>query len=99
MEMGKSEDKDDNLNLASIYGALYFGVPNSGMNVTAMISMIENLPSRFTLEQLDRDVGFRTRSRQHEEFCRMFYYRDSKIIKFFELLKSPTVCKVSISYY
>lgn len=95
--MESSTDPDDQLNLQSIYGALFFGVPSQGMNVEAMASMIEGLPARYTLNLLDQRLGFRLRNRQHEDFCKAFAYKNSKIVQFFELKKSPTVIQVSHS--
>ena len=93
--MNSSTDQDHRLNLQSIYGALFFGVPSQGMNVEAMASMVEGLPARYTLNLLDQQLGFRLRNRQHEDFCKAFSFRDSKIIQFFELTKTPTVTQVS----
>lgn len=94
--MRRIGDIQDRQILASTYGALLFGVPNHGMNTTAMTSMIENLPTRFTLSLLDQNFGYRLREQQHEEFCNAFYFKDSKIVQFYELRLSPTVRKVRL---
>ena len=87
---------DDQLNLRSTYGALFFGVPSQGMDVTALAAMVGDSPTRGILTLLDREVGFRWRSRQHEDFCKAFDYKDSEIVQFFELRKSPTLCQVKL---
>ena len=94
IKMNRSDDARDRLNLQHTYGALFFGVPSQGMNVEALASMIQNLPARYTLSLLDQQLGYRLRSKQHEEFCEAFPFRDSKIIQFFEVKKSPTVIQV-----
>jgi hypothetical protein len=93
--MNRSDHPEDKLNLKSTYGALFFGVPNQGMNVEAMVSMVENLPARYTLTLLDRCRGFQLRDRHHEDFCEAFAYEDSKIVYFFETDESPTVIQAS----
>jgi len=74
---------------------LFFGVPTQGMNTSALAAMVENQPQLYTLELLEQTVGFRLRERQHQEFCQAFDFKDSKIIQFYELKKSPTVQQVS----
>ena len=89
-----SENHEDKMNLYSTYGILFFGVPSQGMEVEAMAAMVGELPIRYTLNLLDQQLGFRLRSRQHEDFCKAFHFRDSRIVQFFELCKSHTVCEV-----
>ena len=94
--LAKSEDQDDLMGLQSTYGALFFGVPNQGMDVEAMATMIGDRPGRYTLNLLDQQLGYRLRSRQHDEFCQAFSFRDSHIVQFFELHKTPTVREVRL---
>jgi hypothetical protein len=89
--MRKESNEDDDINLRSTYGALFFGVPSQGMNVEALATMIEDLPSRYTMSLLDERVGFRLQQRQHRDFCDAFPFEDSKIVQFFETKKSATV--------
>jgi hypothetical protein len=92
--MKESSDKDDNYNLISVYGALFFGVPSQGMDTEALAAMVEDKPQRYDLFLLNQEVGHRLRSRQHEDFCRAFDFEDSKIIQFFETRKTSTVVEV-----
>lgn len=92
--MSDSSRQDDRLNFLSSYGALFFGVPNQGMNVEALASMVPELPARYTLNILGQQLGYGLREKLHTEFCRKFHYRDSKIVQFYELEKSPTVIQV-----
>ncbi|KIM99075.1 hypothetical protein OIDMADRAFT_19974 [Oidiodendron maius Zn] len=89
--MKESSDTNDKYNLISVYGALFFGVPNGGMDTKALAAMVGDKPQRYDLSLLDQEVGYRRRNRQHEEFCRAFDFEDSKIIQFFEMRKTSTV--------
>ena len=95
--MAHSEDQSDRINLQCTYGALFFGVPNQGMDVEAMATMVGNRPGRYTLDLLNQQLGYRLKSRQHDEFCKAFSFRDSRIIQFFEQQKSPTVHEVCLA--
>jgi hypothetical protein len=92
--MKESSDTNDKYNLTSVYGALFFGVPSGGMDTKALAAMVGDKPQRYDLSLLDQEVGYRRRSRQHEEFCRAFDFEDSKIIQFFEMKKTSTVIEV-----
>ena len=98
IRMKNSDDSDDRLNFRSTYGALFFGVPNRGMDVRALATMIGDLPARYTLNLLDQQFGFRLRNRLQEDFCNAFDYKSSKIVQFFELKMSPTVQQVGLLY-
>ena len=93
-----SQDSDDQLNILSTYGALFFGVPGFGMDVKAMAAMVQDLPAQNTLALLDQRFGFRLRNRQHERFCNAFDYPTSKIVQFFETKMSPTVQQASFLF-
>jgi hypothetical protein len=95
--MKNSSDADDKANFDSIYGALFFGVPSQGMDTAALAAMVGDRPQRYELSLLDQEVGHRLRSRQHDEFCKAFDFKDSKIIQFFETKKTATVKEVSLT--
>ncbi len=88
--MRKSSDEQDRLTLLSTFGALFFGVPSQGMDINHLVAMVENLPARYTVNLLDREVGMRLRKRQHDDFCWAFPFPDCKIIQFFETRKTKT---------
>jgi len=92
--MKESSDSEDNCNLNSVYGALFFGVPSQGMDTEALAAMVGDKPQRYDLSLLNQDVGHRLRSRQHEDFCGAVDFKDSKIIQFFETRKTSTVIEV-----
>jgi len=96
IRMKESSDSNDQCNLNSIYGILFFGVPNQGMDTEALAAMVGDKPQRYTLSLLNDQVGHRLRSRQHEEFCKSFDYKDSKIIQFFETKMTSTVAEVGL---
>ena len=87
IQMSESLDSDDKWIVQCTYGALFFGVPALGMDVEAIAAMVQVYISAL----LDQRDGFRLRQRQHDLFCKVFGYTDSKIVYFFELKKSPTV--------
>ena len=91
IQMRKSSNEVDQETILSTYGALFFGVPTQGMDVEAIANMVQNLPARYISTLLDQKDGFRLRQRQHEDFCQAFDYKDSRIVQFFELEKTPTV--------
>ncbi|KAM0803761.1 hypothetical protein BDR22DRAFT_800723, partial [Usnea florida] len=91
IQMRKSPNEVDQETVLSTYGALFFGVPTQGMDVQAIANMVQNLPARYISALLNQKDGFRLRQRQHNDFCQAFDYKDSRIVQFFELEKSPTV--------
>jgi hypothetical protein len=92
--MKESSDSEDNCNLNSVYGALFFGVPSQGMDTKELAAMVQDKPQQYDLSFLNQEVGWRLRSRQHEDFCRALDFEDSKIIQFFETRKTSTVVEV-----
>ena len=99
IRLKESRDEMDETNFTSTFGALLFGVPSSGMNVTALATMMCHLPSRTTLNDLDSRIGSRLRIKQHRDFCKTFDFTDATLARFFELHETPTVRKVSVSLH
>ena len=91
IKLSQSSHSIDQINVNCTYGALFFGVPSAGMDVEAIAEMVGHLPARTTLNDLDRRIGHRLRDRQHNLFCDSFGYRDSVIVRFYEMLPTPTV--------
>ena len=86
-------DESDKANLKSIYGLLFFGVPNKGMSIESLIPMVESQPNRYLPESLNKVTdGLRA---QRQNFHRVFPFRDSLIISFYETKQSPTAQIVS----
>ncbi|KAL2211269.1 hypothetical protein CC79DRAFT_194278 [Sarocladium strictum] len=85
MSMGDEKDKGD---LKSIVGALFFGVPNKGMDITSLIPMAGEQPNRPLLESICK--GSSLLQTQSEQFEMAFPFRDSSIISLYETMLSPT---------
>jgi hypothetical protein len=95
--MQKSKDPLLKESVVATYGALLFAVPSEGMDVEALATMVDDLPARATLHELDARIGQRLRRRQHLDFCEAFPFEDSILARFYELHESRTVEKVSYS--
>lgn len=80
--------------LPHIYGALFFGVPNEGLNVEPFIPLVRDGPNRFLVESL-RHENSRLLKEQHGEFVKAFGFEgSSEIYCFYETKKSRTLIKV-----
>ncbi len=86
-------DDIDKANLKATYGALFFGVPNQGMDISSLAPMVGDQPNRSFLESLDK--GSEILEEQRVKFPAAFNFRDSEIISFFETKESPTAKLVS----
>jgi hypothetical protein len=93
MSMGDEKDKGD---LKSIVGALFFGVPNKGMDITSLIPMAGEQPNRPLLESICK--GSSLLQTQSEQFEIAFPFRDSSIISLYETMLSPTAVYVSLMW-
>jgi protein SERAC1 len=91
MKNGNDEDQD---NLKATYGALFFGVPNQGMDISSLIPMVGDQPNRYLLESLGPESD--VLQEQRATFPEVFDFRDSEIISFFETKLSPTALQVSL---
>ena len=91
--MKNSSDVDDKANFDSIYGALFFGVPNQGMDISSLIPMVKDQPNRHFLESLGRESELLRK--QSRAFPKAFPFKDSEICCFYETLGSPTAIEVS----
>ena len=77
----------------STYGALFFGVPNQGMDIESLMPMVKDQPNLALVHSLG------TESKVLRDQCRLFPvafdYGDSEIICFYETTMSPTAERVS----
>lgn len=87
-------DQENQMNLQSTYEALLFGVPTQGLRPVSLVSLVENGSARYTLDRPGKKHGHMWRSEQHGSFCKALDSKDSKIIRFHELEKSPVMVKV-----
>jgi len=80
----------DKLILKSTYALLLFGVPNRGIEIASLATMVSNQPN----EELLRNLGPNSHllPELEREFTRIFgSYQDSKVLSFYETKKTPTV--------
>lgn len=73
----------------SCYGILFFGVPNRGLEITQLASMVKGQPN----SHLVRDLCGRSQFLDllHRSFCHHFRLEDSKIISAYETRDTETV--------
>jgi hypothetical protein len=86
-------DKNQQALLDSIYGALFFGVPNQGMEIASLFPMVKDQPNQALLHSLGKESQILRN--QCREFPKAFDYQDSEIICFYETEMSPTAARVS----
>ena len=92
--MHRSRDPDDERSLRSIYAALFFGVPENGMDVTTLRELVRGTSHEFDLALLDQDMGFQFRSNEQEDFRSAFHYAGSEVLYFCERRLSQASIKV-----
>jgi hypothetical protein len=86
--------ESDRAILDSVYGGLFFGVPNHGIDVESLVAMVKDQPNQAFLHSLGK--GSQLLRNQSREFPKAFYYRDSAIFCLYETMASPTAQKVYI---
>ncbi|KAB5522022.1 hypothetical protein GE09DRAFT_1293739 [Coniochaeta sp. 2T2.1] len=86
-------DQEDRANLEATLGALFFGVPNRGMDNTALLSIIETQPNSALVDELS--IGSAFLQNQAELFPTAFGRRDSIILSFHETRLSGTAMMVN----
>jgi hypothetical protein len=89
-------DSDSDL-LGLVFGALFFGVPNDGMDIESLIPIVNDQPNRFFIESL-YNVNPQILTLQNRNFSRVLKQRNFEIFCFYETRQSPTAVKVHVSY-
>ena len=84
----------DNAVLNSICGILFFGVPNQGMNVDHLCTVVQGKPNEEMIRSLSPKSGIL--KRLHDDFCNAFPFQDSEVYSFFETNVSKTAVRVSL---
>lgn len=82
------DDSHDQRMLKTVFGALFFGVPNHGMDITALGTMVRGQPNEQLVTQLGPDSD--VLDRLATDFERVFNFSDSRILCFCETALSPT---------
>ena len=85
-------DKNSYDLLGLIYGALFFGVPSQGMDISHLLPMVEGQSNEVLIRSLGVESAFL--HKQSRDFPKAFDFHDSEIVCFYETLKSPTAIKV-----
>ena len=78
----------DSRNFKATFGILFFGVPNQGMDISSLLSMVRGQPNLHFLSTLSKDAGFL--QGLIEKFQTTFAFQDSHIYSFYETNTSPT---------
>ena len=86
-------DKNHQVLLDSIYGALFFGVPNQGMEISSFVPMVKDQPNQALLHSIGKES--QVLRNQCRDFSKAFDYQDSEIVCFYETEMSPTAARVS----
>lgn len=89
----RKDDRSKKL-LRSVYGILFFGVPNQGLNITSLIPMVDGQPNEAFLRTLGE--GSHLLRNQTREFSKCFDFRDSEVICFYEVIQSHAAVFVSL---
>lgn len=89
MTEGYADDKET---VGLIRRILFFGVPNQGMDIEALVPMVGDRPNRQLLESLGE--GSDLLNRIATQFLGAFPLTSSEIVSFYETKKSPTAQKV-----
>ena len=81
--------QDDKAVFTSCYALIFFGVPNRGLEISSLASMVKGQPNEQLVRDLDPNSRFLTRL--HHMFYRQFTFDDSPIISIYETKTTPTV--------
>ncbi|OBT86873.1 hypothetical protein VE02_03833 [Pseudogymnoascus sp. 03VT05] len=87
----ESHNGFDTLNF--IYGALFFGVPNQGIDITSLIPMVKSQFNQSFLHSLSTMSDLLLK--QCREFPQAFNFPESRIMCFYETLASPTAINMA----
>jgi hypothetical protein len=87
-------DSDSDL-IPLILGAVFFGVPNDGMDIESLIPMVNNQPNRLLLESLNF-MNPQILEFQKRDFFRVLKRADLELFCFYETRQSRTAAKVSV---
>ena len=85
-------DSDSDL-IGLVFGSLFFGVPNDGMDIESLIPIANDQPNRFLLESLN-SINPQILTLQKRNFSRVLERSDFEMFCFYETRLSPTAAKV-----
>lgn len=80
--------------MKQVFGAVFFGVPNDGMEIESLIPMVNDQPNRFLLESLSA-INSQVLGLQARSFATFLNRTAFEIFCFYEVKKSRTAAQVS----
>ena len=92
MKLGRGNELDKK-QMESVVGMLFFGVPNRGLDIDSLQSIVCNQKNRYLLESIGQYSDLLLQ--QDGQFVPVFDFKDRPIVSFFETKSSPTAIKVS----
>ena len=92
MKLGRGNELDKK-QVESVVGMLFFGVPNRGIDIESLRSIVCDRMNRYLLESIGQYSDLLLH--QDGQFGPVFGFKDSPIVSFFETKSSPTAIKVS----
>lgn len=95
MKLGRGNESDRK-HMETVVGMLFFGVPNRGMDIESLQSIVCNQKNRYLLESVGQYSDLLLQ--QDGQFGSTFHFKDSPIVSFFETKASPTAIKVTCLY-
>lgn len=90
-------DKNNQDLLESIYGGLFFGVPNQGMEISSLVPMVAGQPNQALLHSLGKES--QVLRNQSRDFPKAFNSKDSEIFCYYETEMSRTAILVSSEHH
>jgi hypothetical protein len=94
IRIADSKSKSDLIDL--IFGVLFFGVPNDGMDIESLVPMVNDQPNRLLLESLN-PMNSQILRLQKRNFSSILSRPNLEVFCFYETELSPTATKVGIS--
>ncbi|RBR10790.1 uncharacterized protein FIESC28_09321 [Fusarium coffeatum] len=95
VNLAKSTLPEDSGLLQAVYGIAFFGVPHLGMDISSLISMAGDAPSRALVESLSRDNSQVLGYLQREFVNVLGPEGKSEVVSFYEDKMSPTAIQDS----
>ena len=93
VQIAESETGSELINL--IFGLLFFGVPNDGLDIESLVPIVKDQPNRFLLESLS-SMNSQILSIQRRNFSNILDRTNLEIFCFYETELSPTATKVVV---
>jgi len=88
IQMYESKDDLDKATFEAAYGALFFGVPNQGMDITSLMPMVQDQPNEGFLHSLTAEGDYLRK--QANAFQVAFSTKKFDILCFYETEQTPT---------